>query len=434
MKRILKRTLEARFQPRLAILLAVATIGAALGATQAFAGSPAPVDGTANGSATNPANAAIYLTGLFAPGEVDPSTLGVSLTDLLGVGPTASTSDPGGTLIVAPVGSTDCPNAQYHTIQSAVTAAPAGARIKVCAGTYIEQVNIPAGKDGLTLYSVPDLQAVIKAPPLLTGREAIVEDSGAQNVTIRHFTITGPGGFGCNSIRYGVFVGNGGSALITDNHITQIHDTPFSGCQNGLGVAVGRTLTPDGPTTGSATVVHNLIDNYQKGGVLVDNAGSSAQVAFNQIEGVGPTPLIAQNGIQASRNASANIDHNTVSNNNYALPTTDSVGILLFMESNGAASVDHNSVSLNNDGIFLFDMVAGTQISHNSSIQNDFTGITADNSTSSNTISYNKASGNGMFDCEDDSTGGGTAGTANFWITDFGQTENRPGICKQTGP
>jgi len=39
-----------------------------------------------------------------------------------------------------------------------------------------------------------------------------------------------------------------------------------------------------------------------------------------------------------------------------------------------------------------------------------------------------------MFDCEDDSTGGGTAGTANFWIKDFGQTESPPGICKQTGP
>jgi hypothetical protein len=419
---------------RLAMVLAVATIGVALGATPAFARSPSPADGTANGSAMDPGNATIYLTQLFASGEVDLSTLGVSPTDLLGVGPTTSTSDPGGTLIVAPIGSTNCPNAQYHTIQSAVNAAPAGAMIKVCAGTYIEQVTIPTGKDGLTLYSVPDLQAVIKAPPVMTGKEAIVEVSGAQNVTIRHFTITGPGGGGCNSIRYGVFVGGGGSALITDNHITQIHDTLFSGCQNGLGVAVGRNLGPDGPTTGSATVVHNLIDNYQKGGVLVDNAGSNAEIAYNEVEGVGPTPLIAQNGIQASRNAAANIHQNTVSNNNYALAGTDSVGILLYMETNGATTVGHNSASLNDDGIFLYNNVVGTQVTNNSSTQNDFTGITADSTTSSNTISSNKASGNGMFDCEDDSTGGGTAGTANFWIKDFGQTESPSGICKQTGP
>jgi hypothetical protein len=428
MKRLLTR-IAAR-----TVLLALATVGFALTASPAFARSPAPVDGTPGATAVDPANATISVTQLFAPGEVDLSTLGVSPTDLLGVGPTASTSTPGGPLTVAPLGSTACPTAQYHTIQSAVTAAAAGAMIKVCAGTYTEQVTIPAGKDGLTLYSVPDLQAVIKAPMAMLGKEAIVEVSGATNVAIRHFTITGPGGGPCNSIRYGVFVGGGGSALITDNHITQIQDTPFSGCQNGLGVAVGRTLGPDGPTTGSATVVHNLIDNYQKGGVLIDNAGSNAEVAFNSVVGVGATPFIAQNGIQASRDASADIHQNTVSNNNFALPGIDSVGILLYMEGNGATTVDHNSTSANDDGIFLFSTVVGELISHNTSTQNDFTGITADSTTSSNTISYNKASGNMLLDCEDDSVGTGTAGTANFWTQDFGQTASPPSICKQTGP
>jgi len=77
--------------------------------------------------------------------------------------------------------------------------------------------------------------------------------------------------------------------------------------------------------------------------------------------------------------------------------------------------------------------VIGMPIAHNSSANNDVTGITADSASSSNTISYNHASGNSI-DCEDDSTGAGTAGTANFWIKDFGQTESPPGICKQTGP
>lgn len=225
----------------------------------------------------------------------------------------------------------------------------------------------------------------------------------------------------------------GGSALITDNHITQIHDTPFCGTQNGLGVAVGRALAPDGPTTGSATVVHNLIDQYQKGGVLVDNAGSSAEVAFNDIEGFGPTTTIAQNGIQASRGANADIHQNVVSKNDFLQTFQDasSTGILLFQEHNSGTSVHENSSTLNDDGIYLLDVI-GMPIAHNSNT-NDFTGITADSSSSLNTISYNHASGNSI-DCEDDSAGTGTAGTANFWIKDFGQTESRPGICKQTGP
>lgn len=414
---------------RFSMLLAVGALLCALGAGQAFARSPVPADGTAADTATDPAGATIDLTQLFAPGEVDLSQLGASPTDLLGVGPTASTSDAGGPLVVAPIGSTMCPTAQFHTIQSAVDAAPAGSTIKVCAGTYVEQVSITT--DGLTLYSVPDLGAIIKAPAVMTSPKAIVRVNGAQNVTLRHFTITGPGGGPCDSLEYGVRVDGGGSATIADNHITKIEDTPFGGCQNGIGVRIGQMFTGD---TGSGSVVHNQIDEYQKGGVVVDNAGSSAEVAFNVVQGVGATPLIAQNGIQISRGATGDVEHNTVSMNNYALPTTDSVGILLFMDSNSGTVVSHNDTSLNDDGIYLFDGVAGTEISNNSSSQNDVTGITADSTASSNTISMNKASGNGVFDCEDDSFGTGTAGTANFWVQDFGMTESRPGLCKQTGP
>ena len=126
----------------------------------------------------------------------------------------------GGALIVDDDG-LDCPNAQFVTIQSAVTAATTGDRIKVCRGTYIEQLTIPAGKDDITLFSEGARQAIIRAPLVMAAPQAIVRVNGAQNATIRHFTITGPGGGPCNSIRYGVFVDGGGSALITDNHITR---------------------------------------------------------------------------------------------------------------------------------------------------------------------------------------------------------------------
>jgi hypothetical protein len=39
---------------------------------------------------------------------------------------------------------------------------------------------------------------------------------------------------------------------------------------------------------------------------------------------------------------------------------------------------------------------------------------------------------NGLFDCEDDSAGPGTAGTANYWINNLGDTANRMGLCKAT--
>ena len=131
-------------------------------------------------------------------------------------------------------------------------------------------------------------------------------------------------------------IGEGSSALVTDNHITHIRDTPFSGCPNGVGVLVGRSALN---TFGAATVVHNLIDDYQKGGVVVDGladttiANSNAEVAYNEIDGIGPTAVIAQNGIQVSRDATANVHHNVVAHNIYSPATTTGEGILTFQVS-----------------------------------------------------------------------------------------------------
>jgi hypothetical protein len=107
-----------------------------------------------------------------------------------------------------------------------------------------------------------------------------------------------------------VRVDGGGSAGIAQNHITKIEDMPFSGCQNGVAVQVGRANPPLDDTTGSAAIRNNLIDNYQKNGVTIANKGSSGFVAGNMIRGVGPTVTIAQNGVQISDGAQAAVTGN----------------------------------------------------------------------------------------------------------------------------
>jgi hypothetical protein len=243
----------------------------------------------------------------------DP-TLDFNNATLADVGPSADPlTDPpptGGTLIVGN-NPASCPSAQYASIQGAVTAAAPGAHIKVCPGTYVEQVVVPAGKNDLTLQSEKPLQAVIQAPASMTTPKAIVRIE-AQNVRIQQFTIQGPGGGPCDSLEEGVFVRSGGSAVIEHNHITHIRDMPLSGCQNGIAVQIGRNLLM---TTGSATVTHNRIDDFQKGGVVIDRMGSSGDVEKNVVQGVGPTALIAANGIQISRGATAQVENNDVSGN-----------------------------------------------------------------------------------------------------------------------
>jgi hypothetical protein len=396
----------------------------------------------------------ILPTGLFPLG-FDVSSVGVDPSELTTAGPVSSTSTPSSAnMLTVDDNGLDCPNAQFTTIQAAVDAATPGAMIKVCRGTYPEQVTIPTGKNGLTLFSVPDLEAVIQAPPAMADPKAIVRVNGAQNVTIRHFTITGPGDGPCNSLRYGVRVDDGGSALITDNHITHIRDTPFSGCQNGVGVLIGRNLEC---TFGFGTVVHNLIDDYQKGGVVVDgqlpdrpDCGgggilapttapppvSNAEVAYNEIDGIGPTASIAQNGIQVSRGAIGNVHHNVVKDNLYTLSAYADEGILLFQDWQSMTTINHNNVYDNNDGIGLYT-TSNIEVGWNRSHDNTpYDGVFADSDTANNTIEHNLLFGNDGFDCDDVSTGtyNAPALVANPWIQDLGYTEDRPGLCKHASP
>ena len=98
------------------------------------------------------------------------------------------------------------------------------------------------------------------------------------------------------------------------------------GCQNGVAVLVGRQFEGQ---TGRADIGHNLIDLDQKGAVLVDNAGSYAHVHHNEIVGVRTQPTIAPNGVEVSRGAGADVDHNEITGNSFAEHDChdDSVGL-----------------------------------------------------------------------------------------------------------
>src|SRR5271157_3220766 len=219
---------------------------------------------------------------------------------------------------VCPAGSTivtaSCDPIHYSSITAAITAAAPGSVIFVQSGTYTEQVVI---NESLTLIGAGSTSTVIQAPstPLALdpdGNQDLVLIEGSGTVAnISGFTITGPGRSGCDSINYGIYVRGGATANISHNVITNIRDNPLGGCQNGVAIRVGSKALGQ---TGKATITNNTID-YQKGGIVIDNTGSYADIEDNVVQGVGETPAIAQNGIQISRGATAKIANNTVSDN-----------------------------------------------------------------------------------------------------------------------
>ncbi len=216
----------------------------------------------------------------------------------------------------------------YATVQSAVDAAFANDIIAVCPGTYVEQVTVETtvghNLEGLTIEAADEWSPpTIQAPAGMVGPKAVIYIRSAAGVVIQDLVISGPGGGDCDSIRYGIFVGGTqsaiGSANIYDNQINSIRDSvpgsALSGCQNGIGVGVGRAA--DSEVGRVDQMIGNSISDYQKGGILVDGVGSSAAIFDNVVTGAGKTTIIGQNGIQVSNGAIAAIQDNTVTANFY---------------------------------------------------------------------------------------------------------------------
>jgi hypothetical protein len=202
----------------------------------------------------------------------------------------------------------------------------------------------------------------------------------------------------------------------------------------------------------------NEIDDYNKGGVYVDNVGSELEAAGNIVRGPdlsGGAPgvaLAAPNGVQISRGADGDFHHNKVVDNVFpgvkqlppgvdfieGLEPGQASGITLFSpsgEDGGLGDVRvHQNLVQNNDvnlGLFNADR---TFVQSNSLLDAPFyDGLYADEESEDNRFVANTALRNTEHDCHDDSNGDGTAGTANRWSGNRGETENRPGLCRDRG-
>jgi len=253
------------------------------------------------------------------------------------------------------------PNAQFTSIQAAVTAAQPGDTIRVFAGNY-QAVNIPTGKNGLDIEGVGNREKVI-----VTGSAtaAAFHVAGAKNVDIEGFRING------NGAEFGVLVDQGGSASVQGNHITSSSGEKLTGAL--VGIQFGRTNGAGVVlSAGSGDATGNVIDSYRKGGVVVIGTGSNADVVGNFIQGAGPTDVIAQNGIQVSDGATGTVSGNTVFGNKYTKEDAEGTGIIVF-QSNGVR-IRNNFAFANDEGILL-DGSDNSIVSGNTSNGNTFNGI-----------------------------------------------------------
>jgi hypothetical protein len=263
-----------------------------------------------------------------------------------------------------------CTSPGYNTIQAAITADTTGAKIEVCTGTYVEQLQITKG---LSIVAAGSVTVQLPATPAdsttecdkasLKGLEEheygnqpnqdLVAICGAGTITITGLTFEGnwPAGT-CDDSLYGILVGGGADLKLTDSTISGAGADPINGCQGGVGIQIGMAWT-NPVEIGTATLTNDTISGYQKNGITVDGAGSKATITSTTVTGAGETPQIAQNGIQVSNGAQAKITESTISGNEYN-PDYEATGVLFYGAAAGS-SITKSIIDNNDFGVYYLD-------------------------------------------------------------------------------
>jgi nitrous oxidase accessory protein NosD len=254
----------------------------------------------------------------------------------------------------------ECPDAEFTIIQDAVDEANPGDSIRVCPGTYEEQISII--QKPLRIIGPLNNSAVVKPSGMTanatngvdgTPIAAVVLVMGATNVIIRRLTIDGVnnGIAACQPTLVGIFYRNA-SGEIRDVAVKNMILEDKT-CQSGLGIFVQKP----GRLVREVMVVNSSIHDYQKNGITGNEPGTRLRATGNVVTGIGPTSGAAQNGIQIGFGATGQIDGNVVINHIWSPCVSVSecgfvaAGLLIVNTNN--VSILGNTVGKNQCGICL---------------------------------------------------------------------------------
>jgi hypothetical protein len=289
------------------------------------------------------------------------------------------------------VGNCDPQHTSYATISDAVAAAPSGATVLVCPGTYAEQVTIT---NSLTLRGILATSPPVIRPPSggLTGAQINVNgefDSSPLVVNLGSLVVDGLGSSATAGISY-----NSASGQI--NHLEVRNQT--------TGMFLVGVI--DGPIA-TVNISNSYVHNFSDEGIAAH--GLDVEFVVNITRSfVASTSASVQNGISYSitngtirqtaiiLNAGVGLlldnlfDPITAEGNSIAGAT---VGIESGADMTAAANVIENNVLYNNaTGISISGLGGGDTITSNTIMQSSVQAITL-NCSSTSIAQYNKIDG-----------------------------------------
>jgi nitrous oxidase accessory protein NosD len=253
----------------------------------------------------------------------------------------------------------ECPNAGFTHIQDAIDAASPGDHIRICKGTYVEQLTIRKALDidadsGAVLMPSamkPNTTSLFSGAPIATA--ILVAD--ATDVSISGLTVDGVnnGISECAPDLEGITFQNASGNIVRAAIRNFKLATRLGGCQSGTGLFVQS----GGGKISQVEIEDCTIHDFQKNGITANEIGTTAFIRRNVVTGIGPTAAIAQNGIQIGFGAGGAIAKNVVTNNVYsacsAVTMCAAVATNILVTQSDGVEVSGNKAGISQVAIFV---------------------------------------------------------------------------------
>jgi parallel beta-helix repeat protein len=375
-----------------------------------------------------------------------------------------------------------CPAATDTSIQSAVSSVGAGGRVEVCPGLYQGPVYLsqPVEIQAVDQAGVPHTPtAVMSRDSCQTAsaddptKEAIVENTQSFGDAFELYSgdIRLDGLVIRGSQRAGVEGRLAGSGYAFSHDVVEDNGVGIFLATTGASTSTvstncfrrnGNGISPSGFQPVRGVVMTGNHFNNQRNGAIILNAqqgpGSVADVTISDNDSTNDSPAAGFVGFLALIEA----DGVTVSGNVASGSSAEGMWILgsrnlqitgntlrsarsgiLFLRGNagevaqGAITVSGNDIrrmqfdGIRADSSFVGDVpsLADSRIAQNIVSENGRDGVRMGLNINGNVIESNYMRGNVEHDCHDDSTGNGTAGTGNTWLSNDALTDSPSGIC-----
>lgn len=258
-----------------------------------------------------------------------------------------------------------CVEPDYGTVQEAINTG--ATKIDVCPGTYSERLVITkavklAAADGAGTATVALPAGEENSTTVCDQKEGLEQideisicKAGTVSVTGLNVEALIPL-MTCAKGLNGIFVGEGstlkGTNFTVDGASTTLNS--FKGCQHGIAIAVGSAFPHE---EGDATLTKVTSIGYEKNGPTVGGAGSTLTMKSSTVTGEGPSPYIAQNGVQVAYGAKGVIKASEITGNEcdevaVCGATHEQASGVLFYEAAAGSSIASSRVNENDLGIY----------------------------------------------------------------------------------